>query len=107
MESRDEEKTMSSDGRNAATIGSPVDANAGAYSNPMCGDGEALPTGEAAINQFTPGTVRGEIVVFDRGLYGRPAGASPAAPTAAQLRVVLEGGLTGTTTLDNVGLDDH
>jgi subtilisin family serine protease len=45
---------------------------AGDYGYPFCGDGPALPTGEAAINPFPPGTFNGEIVVCDRGGdYGR------------------------------------
>lgn len=45
---------------------------AGDYGYPLCGDGPAAPTGEAAINPFPPGTFDGEIVVCDRGGdYGR------------------------------------
>jgi subtilisin family serine protease len=45
---------------------------AGDYGYPLCGDGPANETsGEAAINPFTPGTFNGEIVVCDRGTYGR------------------------------------
>jgi subtilisin family serine protease len=58
---------------------------AGDLGFPMCGDGEALPTGEAAINPFTPGTFHGEIVVCDRGLYGR----------VEMSRNVMEGGAGG------------
>ena len=45
---------------------------AGDYGYPLCGEGPAnAGTGEAAINPFTPGTFDGEIVVCDRGTYGR------------------------------------
>ena len=44
---------------------------AGDYGYPLCGDGPAAATGEAAINPFPPGTFDGEIVVCDRGVYGR------------------------------------
>ncbi len=44
---------------------------AGDYGAPLCGSGPAAPTGEAAINPFAPGTFNGEIVVCDRGIYGR------------------------------------
>jgi subtilisin family serine protease len=44
---------------------------AGDYGYSLCGDGPAAPTGEAAINPFPPGTFDGEIVVCDRGTYGR------------------------------------
>jgi hypothetical protein len=45
---------------------------AGAYGYPLCGDGPANDaTGEAAINPFPAGTFHGEIVVCDRGTYGR------------------------------------
>src|SRR4051812_41086022 len=46
---------------------------AGDYGYPLCGDGPALPTGDSAINPFPPGTFHGEIVVCDRGTYGRVA----------------------------------
>jgi subtilisin family serine protease len=49
---------------------------AGDYGYPLCGDGPALPTGDSAINPFPPGTFHGEIVVCDRGTYGRVAKAS-------------------------------
>jgi subtilisin family serine protease len=44
---------------------------AGDYGYPLCGDGPASPEGSAAINPFPPGTFDGEIVVCDRGTYGR------------------------------------
>ncbi len=45
---------------------------AGDYGYPLCGDGPAnTATGEAAINPFPAGTFHGEIVVCDRGTYGR------------------------------------
>jgi subtilisin family serine protease len=44
---------------------------AGNYGSALCGAGPAAPTGEAAINPFPPGTFNGEIVVCDRGTYGR------------------------------------
>lgn len=44
---------------------------AGDFGSPLCGEGPAAPTGEAAINPFPPGTFNGEIVVCDRGVYGR------------------------------------
>jgi subtilisin family serine protease len=44
---------------------------AGDYGSELCGAGPAAPTGEAAINPFPPGTFNGEIVVCDRGTYGR------------------------------------
>ena len=45
---------------------------AGDYGYPLCGDGPAdEATGKAVINPFTPGTFNGEIVICDRGTYGR------------------------------------
>ena len=44
---------------------------AGDYGSPLCGEGPAAPSGEAAVNPFPPGTFHGEIVVCDRGTYGR------------------------------------
>lgn len=44
---------------------------AGDFGYPLCGDGAASPEGSAAINPFPPGTFDGEIVVCDRGTYGR------------------------------------
>jgi len=45
---------------------------AGDLGFPLCGDGAADPvSAEAAINPFPPGTFNGEIVVCDRGTYGR------------------------------------
>ena len=45
---------------------------AGDYGYPLCGDGPAdAATGKAAINPFLPGTFNGEIVICDRGTYGR------------------------------------
>jgi subtilisin family serine protease len=46
---------------------------AGDYGYPTCGAGPALPTGESTINPFPPGTFNGEIVLCDRGTYGRVA----------------------------------
>lgn len=46
---------------------------AGDYGSALCGEGPAAPTGESAINPFPPGTFDGEIVVCDRGTYGRVA----------------------------------
>lgn len=46
---------------------------AGDYGYPTCGAGPALPTGDSAVNPFPPGTFHGEIVVCDRGTYGRVA----------------------------------
>jgi subtilisin family serine protease len=56
---------------------------AGDYGFPLCGDGPAAPTGEAAINPFPPGTFDGEIVVCDRGTYGRVEKASNVAEGGA------------------------
>ena len=56
---------------------------AGDYGYPLCGDGPAAPTGEAAINPFPPGTFDGEIVVCDRGTYGRVEKASNVAEGGA------------------------
>jgi hypothetical protein len=58
---------------------------AGDYGYPLCGDGPAAPTGEAALNPFPPGTFDGEIVVCDRGTYGR----------VEKAHNVLEGGAGG------------
>jgi len=45
---------------------------AGDLGFPLCGDGPAdAATGKAAINPFLPGTFNGEIVICDRGTYGR------------------------------------
>jgi subtilisin family serine protease len=45
---------------------------AGDYGFPLCGDGPANEaTGDALINPFPAGTFHGEIVVCDRGTYGR------------------------------------
>ena len=45
---------------------------AGDYGFPLCGDGPANDaTGDALINPFPAGTFDGEIVVCDRGTYGR------------------------------------
>jgi subtilisin family serine protease len=46
---------------------------AGDYGSPLCGQGPASPDGASAINPFPPGTFNGEIVVCDRGEYGRVA----------------------------------
>lgn len=46
---------------------------AGDYGYPTCGAGPALPTGDSAVNPFPPGTFNGEIVLCDRGTYGRVA----------------------------------
>ncbi|HVM17576.1 MAG TPA: S8 family serine peptidase [Gaiellaceae bacterium] len=46
---------------------------AGDYGSPLCGEGPAAPDGSSAINPFPPGTFNGEIVVCDRGTYGRVA----------------------------------
>jgi subtilisin family serine protease len=46
---------------------------AGDFGAPLCGAGPALPTGDSTINPFPPGTFHGEIVVCDRGTYGRVA----------------------------------
>jgi subtilisin family serine protease len=46
---------------------------AGDYGYPLCGEGPALTTGDSAVNPFPPGTFHGEIVVCDRGTYGRVA----------------------------------
>lgn len=59
---------------------------AGDYGYPLCGDGPAnAGTGEAAINPFPPGTFDGEIVVCDRGTYGR----------VEKAQNVMEGGAAG------------
>jgi len=51
-----------------------VYAGAPPYSSPLCGAGAADPTtGASATNPFPPGTFNGEIVVCDRGTYGRVA----------------------------------
>jgi subtilisin family serine protease len=45
---------------------------AGDYGSPLCGEGPAVgPNLAAAVNPFEPGTFNGEIVVCDRGTYGR------------------------------------
>jgi len=44
---------------------------AGDYGSPLCGSGTAAADGSAAVNPFAPGTFSGEIVVCDRGTYGR------------------------------------
>ena len=47
---------------------------AGDYGYPLCGAGPAVAaTGDSVINPFPPGTFHGEIVVCDRGTYGRVA----------------------------------
>jgi subtilisin family serine protease len=47
---------------------------AGDYGYPLCGDGPVIAaTGDSVINPFPPGTFHGEIVVCDRGTYGRVA----------------------------------
>jgi subtilisin family serine protease len=46
---------------------------AGDYGSPLCGEGPALPDGSSTVNPFPPGTFNGEIVVCDRGEYGRVA----------------------------------
>lgn len=56
---------------------------AGDFGFPLCGDGPAAPTGEAAVNPFPPGTFDGEIVVCDRGVYGRVEKASNVAEGGA------------------------
>jgi subtilisin family serine protease len=56
---------------------------AGDFGFPLCGDGPGAPTGEAAINPFPPGTFHGEIVVCDRGTYGRVEKASNVAEGGA------------------------
>lgn len=51
-----------------------VYAGAPPYSSALCGAGAADPTtGDSATNPFPPGTFSGEIVVCDRGTYGRVA----------------------------------
>lgn len=50
---------------------------AGDYGYPLCGAGPAVAaTGDSVINPFPPGTFNGEIVVCDRGTYGRVAKAN-------------------------------
>jgi subtilisin family serine protease len=47
---------------------------AGDYGYPLCGAGPVIAaTGDSVINPFPPGTFHGEIVVCDRGTYGRVA----------------------------------
>jgi subtilisin family serine protease len=47
---------------------------AGDYGYPLCGDGPVVAaTGDSVINPFPPGTFHGEIVLCDRGTYGRVA----------------------------------
>lgn len=41
------------------------------YGSALCGAGAANPDGSAASNPFPPGTFTGQIVVCDRGTYGR------------------------------------
>jgi len=54
------------------SLGSTPIVYAGDFGYPLCGEGPAnAGTGEAAINPFTPGTFQGQIVVCDRGTYGR------------------------------------
>lgn len=55
-----------------SALGSTPIVYAGAYGSALCGEGPAnAGTGEATINPFPPGTFNGEIVVCDRGTYGR------------------------------------
>jgi subtilisin family serine protease len=57
---------------------------AGDYGYPLCGDGPAVAaTGDSVINPFPPGTFHGEIVVCDRGVYGRVAKAKNVAAGGA------------------------
>jgi subtilisin family serine protease len=56
---------------------------AGDYGAPLCGSGPAAATGDAAVNPFPPGTFDGEIVVCDRGVYGRVEKASNVAEGGA------------------------
>ena len=56
---------------------------AGDFGFPLCGDGPASPEGSAAINPFPPGTFHGEIVVCDRGVYGRVEKSSNVAEAGA------------------------
>lgn len=44
---------------------------AGDFGSALCGEGAAAADGSAAVNPFTPGTFSGQIVVCDRGTYGR------------------------------------
>jgi subtilisin family serine protease len=44
---------------------------AGDFGFPLCGDGAAAADGTAAVNPFPRGTFDGQIVVCDRGTYGR------------------------------------
>jgi subtilisin family serine protease len=56
---------------------------AGNYGSALCGEGPAAPDGSAAVNPFLPGTFHGEIVVCDRGVYGRVEKASNVAEAGA------------------------
>jgi subtilisin family serine protease len=58
----------------AAGYGPAPIVYAGDYGAPLCGAGTADPTtGASSENPFPPGTFDGEIVVCDRGTYGRVA----------------------------------
>ena len=56
---------------------------AGDYGSALCGEGPASPEGSAAVNPFLPGTFHGEIVVCDRGVYGRVEKAANVAEAGA------------------------
>jgi subtilisin family serine protease len=57
---------------------------AGDYGSSLCGEGASDPTtGESEINPFPSGTFNGEIVVCDRGTYGRVAKAQNVADGGA------------------------
>ena len=72
---------------------------AGDYGYPLCGDGPAAATGEAAINPFPPGTFDGEIVVCDRGTYGRVEKASNVAEGGAGGFVLANDEASGNSTV--------
>jgi subtilisin family serine protease len=52
-------------------LGSRPIVYAGDFGAPLCGAGVAAADGSAEINPFPPGTFSGQIVVCDRGTYGR------------------------------------
>src|SRR5688500_1810451 len=70
---------------------------AGDFGFPLCGDGPANEgTGEALINPFPEGTFDGEIVVCDRGTYGR----------VEKAQNVMEGGAGGFVLLNDEASGD-
>ena len=69
---------------------------AGDFGSALCGEGAAAADGSAAVNPFPPGTFSGQIVVCDRGTYGRVEKASN----------VMEGGAGGFVLANDVASGD-